>query len=183
MTPEATPLDIERILRTLRDHGVACVVVGGVGAQIHGATRQTEDVDVVVDFDRDNLIRLATAMRELNARTRTGGYLDPATVEASKALVHEGFFPTMEVSTWMTDAGPLDILRNIPAVNGDRIDFASLTRRARDVVFGSVTVVVASLDDIVQSKKWADRPKDHDALSELHDLQRVSDDDRSAKPD
>ena len=32
--------------------------------------RQTEDVDMVVDFDRENLIRLAEAMLELNARTR-----------------------------------------------------------------------------------------------------------------
>lgn len=183
MTPEAAPLDIERILRTFRDHGVACLIVGGVGAQIHGAARQTEDVDMVVDFDRENLIRLAEAMRELNARTRAGGYLDPATLEASKALVHEDFFPTMEVSTWMTDAGPLDVLRNIPTANGDRVDFESSVRRAREVVFGSGAVVVADLDDIVQSKEWADRPKDHEALSELRDLQRVDKDDRSREPD
>ena len=45
--------------------------------------------------------------------------------------MHEDFFPTMEVSTWMTDAGPLDVLRNIPTANGDRVDFESLVRRAK----------------------------------------------------
>ena len=37
--------------------------------------------------------------------------------------------------------------------------------------FGGVRVRVAALDDIVNSKEWANRPKDRDALDELHALQ------------
>jgi hypothetical protein len=35
------------------------------------------------------------------------------------------------------------------------------------VTFGNVTVMVASLHDIIASKQWANRPKDNAALPEL----------------
>jgi hypothetical protein len=43
----ADEFDPERILRVLADHGVDCLIVGGFGAQAHGAHRQTLDIDVV----------------------------------------------------------------------------------------------------------------------------------------
>lgn len=78
-TPEE--FDPERIVRTLHGHGVECVVVGGIGARLHGATRQTEDFDLVVGCDVDNLRRLAAAMRELGAYIRTDCEFDEATRE------------------------------------------------------------------------------------------------------
>lgn len=45
--------------------------MGGFAAQMHGSIRQTRDMDVVPATDRENLARLATALRELGARIRT----------------------------------------------------------------------------------------------------------------
>jgi hypothetical protein len=173
---EPSSFDPERIVRTLTAHGVACVIVGGIGAQLHGAARPTMDFDLVADFGRQNLRRLAAAMRELGARTRTEGYVDEATLEASKALVHEDFFERMEITTWDTDAGALDVLRNIPAADGARQTYQDLAERSTNTQYGTVVVKVASLDDIVASKQWANRPKDTAALPELRSLQDRGDD-------
>jgi hypothetical protein len=165
--------DPERIVEVLERHAVACIVVGGYGAQLHGASRLTTDLDLVADFDRENLRRLAAAMRELNARARVEGYVDPATIEASKSLVHEDFLAGIEISTWDTDAGPLDVLRNIPDATGVGQRYEELVERA--VAFRDhrgLVIQVAALDDIVVSKEWSKRPKDLEALDELHDLQR-----------
>ncbi len=55
----------------LERHGVAYVIVGGYAARMHGSMRPTRDVDVTPATTRENLDRLAAALRELDARIRT----------------------------------------------------------------------------------------------------------------
>lgn len=122
-------------------------------------------------YDVDNLRRLAAAMRELGAYIRTDRALDEATREASKHLVHESHLARTEITTWDSGAGQFDVLRNIPAADGVRRDYDELAARAVEATYGGIVVRVASLDDIVESKEWADRPKDHLALPELYTIQ------------
>lgn len=75
MSP-SPPLDRFRILEVLNDHGVEYLVVGGVGAQLLGATRPTADLDSLASTTRENLDRLASAMNALNARLRVEGLTD-----------------------------------------------------------------------------------------------------------
>lgn len=76
----------------------------------------------------------------------------------------------MDISTWRTDAGDLDVLTAIPTRDGGRARFEELVTRSERVEVGGVVVMVAGLDDIIASKEWADRPKDRDALVELREL-------------
>jgi hypothetical protein len=149
---------------------VECVIVGGVAARLHGATRLTADLDLVASYDEANLRRLAAAMRELGATIRLDEPLDAATREASKALVHESFLVGAETTLWDSDAGPFDVLRSIPSASGERRYFEELDQRAVDARYGEIVVRVASLPDVIDSKRWADRPKDRAALPELEDL-------------
>ncbi len=74
----------ERLVEALHRHGVEYLVVGGVAARAYGASRETKDFDCLVRRARDNLDRLAAAMRELNARLRIEGLSD---AEASQLPV------------------------------------------------------------------------------------------------
>lgn len=73
-------------------------------------------------------------------------------------------------STWMTDAGPLDLLVELRDPSGGRHSYEDLVGRASDIAVGGVIVRIASLGDIVASKQYAARPKDLEALPELLDL-------------
>lgn len=108
-------------------------------------------------------------MRELNARLRVDGLTD----EGSRALplpLDAESLVRMEISTWRTDAGDFDVLMGIPTLTGDRASYDDLVTRAERVQVGGVVVMVASLDDIIASKQWANRPKDREALVELREL-------------
>lgn len=61
----------EEILRRLEQHGVRYVVIGGVGATLHGSPLPTRYADICPAKDAKNLESLATALRELGARIRT----------------------------------------------------------------------------------------------------------------
>ena len=161
--------DPDRILRTLRDHDVDFIVVGGLSARARGAMRPTMDVDVVPATDLTNLERLANALIELNSRLRVAGLSDD---EAGQLPVRLDALTLSSFgsSTWMTDAGALDVLVELRDVDGDRHDFADLMTRSDAVDFGGIVVMVAAIEDVIASKEYAGRGKDLEALPELRRL-------------
>jgi hypothetical protein len=62
--------EIAQGLKLFADFEVNCVVIGGVAAGARGSSQATFDVDVCYARDRTNLIRLANALRSVNATLR-----------------------------------------------------------------------------------------------------------------
>ena len=161
--------DPGRILRTLEQHGVEYVIVGGMGARAHGAERPTMDIDCVPDSAGANLERLGDALRALGARLRVGGMSDDEARQLQVQL--DGTtLASFGSSTWMTDAGPIDILRELRDRDGGEVPFGSLRARSVDRDIDGVVVHVAGLDDIIAAKEHAGREKDREALPELRAL-------------
>jgi hypothetical protein len=75
-----------------------------------------------------------------------------------------------EISTWRTDAGDIDLLADIPARHRDRRTYDDLLPHSSRLDAGGVSVLVASLDDVIGSKQWLNRDKDRAALPELLEL-------------
>jgi len=71
--------DFLEILKVLSEHKVDFIVVGGVCAVLHGAPVTTFDLDLVHSRSSDNLARLLSALKELDAyyRGREGHRLTP----------------------------------------------------------------------------------------------------------
>lgn len=74
----------------------------------------------------------------------------------------------MEVSTWRTAAGDVDVLLGIPADSQWSLNqFDSLRKRATARQVEGCTIYVADLEHIIASKRVANRPPDQAALPEL----------------
>lgn len=174
--PDATPpLDLGRIVESLERHGVSYVIVGGVAGRLHGASRLTFDLDVLARRDVENLDRVAAVLRELGAFLRVGG-LDDETARSLPFVLDGRSLSAMETSTWRTEAGDLDVLANLKDAAGLPVAFEELAGRASSSMLEGVGVRLVSLADLITAKRFADRPKDHDALPELEAL-------RDARPD
>lgn len=122
--PEA--LDPEPLLRFLHERGVAHIIIGGVAVAAHGYPRPTKDLDIV-PARRDNLTRLAAALKEINACHTEGADftsaefpMDPTDPEDLSA---GGNFRLD------TDLGPLDVMQWIAGIDADDL-FAELDRGA-----------------------------------------------------
>jgi hypothetical protein len=153
-------------LEALLERKVQFLVVGGIGAQLHGATRATQDLDVCVPWTRENFNRLAAALDDLNARLDLPPEVGDLEVHPSSELLAR-----TSMTRWITRAGLLDVLQTIPAGNqGAGRGYTQLEPNAALVRGASASVLVAALDDIIASKEHADRPKDREALPELYAL-------------
>ena len=97
------------------------------------------------------------------------------TDEEAKQLPVQLDAPTLVAfgsSTWMTDAGPLDLSLNLRDRDGGRHDYGDLLQRSVRYQVGDLTVVLASLDDIIASKEFAGREKDREGLPELLEIRQ-----------
>lgn len=138
-----------QLLRTLTEHEVAFVVVGGVAAQVHGWRSATLDLDIAVSIDDDNVQRLNKAL---------------AAVGAGEGQI--GAFGT----AFQTAHGRLEIVRKADGIG----QYADWLRRALDhELEPGLTIVVADPDDVLRSKEAAGREKDRAALPQMRiDLDR-----------
>lgn len=154
--------DPERVLKVLVDEGVDFIVIGGLAARLHGSSLLTADVDVLPSRQEENLQRLGSALRQLNARIRTAG--DPVETRIDGAFLAS--MPTM--LNLVTDAGDVDIAFT-PAGPLSGYEEWRIHAVEMDVADGMV-IHVAALDDIIASKKAADRPKDRMSVPYLESL-------------
>ncbi len=152
----------ELVFRALNDHGVHYVVIGGYAAVIHGSPTVTADADICAARDRANLDRLGAALRETHARIRTH-----AVPEGVPVTLDGEFLERMSMVNLVTDGGAFDISFTPAAFPAG---YSELADHAIRFDLGGVIVPVASLDDIIRSKRSANRPKDHATLPILEAL-------------
>ena len=139
-----------RALKTLRAHEVRFVVVGAFAAVVQGYPLPTYDVDVTPARGRDNLVRLAAALVELQAELRVPG------PEPVPFPFDAGMLERAETWTLVTDAGPLDLVLTPAGTRG----YDDLRRDAVEIELGGVPMLFASLRDVIRMKQTGNRPKD-----------------------
>lgn len=149
------------IIRTLAEHDVECVLIGGLAAVLHGSPATTNDADIMPEPSQTNLTRLAAALRDVDARIRVDD--EPAGVPFDP---HPALLASISVLDTTTMYGDLDVAMAPAGVQ----DYASLAGAAIEFDIDGFTILVAALDDIIRSKEAADRAEDHATLPLLHAL-------------
>jgi hypothetical protein len=153
---DAPEFDLARIVEVFNRHEVSYIAIGGISGMLHGAIYYiTQDVDLMVRSNQDNLHRIAAALVELG-------------VEVDGELTAERLVGNTQ---WQTAAGPVDILLSAAGPGETEITFRELDLSSQlfEVAKG-LLLPTAALDDVIRMKEAADRVKDHRALPELRRL-------------
>ena len=138
------------ILRTLLAHGVEFVLIGGLAGIARGSSYPTYDVDIAYARDRENLERLAAALRELGATLRGAPpgspfLLDAETLENGAHFTFETRFGSLEILSDPDGSPPYEQLR---------------TAAGPPAEVEGETILVASLDHLIAMKEASGRTKD-----------------------
>ncbi len=155
------------VLRVLTDAGVSFVVIGGYAAELLGAPVMTNDLDVCYERSRDNLERLAGALRLMGAKLRVARVDEdlPFILDAQTLANGDSF-------TFVTDLGSVDVLATPSGTSGFR-DLAG--RSGLYELSAGLQVRVVDLADLMRMKRASGRAKDRIHLEVLAALQEMVD--------
>ena len=140
-------------LRSLTDHQVDFIVVGGVAAVLNGAPLNTFDLDVVYSLEPPNSDRVLNALESLDACFR----LQPE----RQLRPNRSHFAAGGHMNLLTRFGPLDLLGTI----GHDLDYADLLPQSIEMqIAPDVRIRVLQLETIISLKEQLGLEKDLAAL-------------------
>lgn len=153
----------EAVVGALNQAGVRYLIAGGLAVNAHGYLRFTHDVDLIVQLIPDNV---TSAFRALDSL----GYRPVVPVDA-------GDFANSEIrGTWIREKGmtvlsfhsevhremPVDVFVDIP------FDFnLEFDQSLQGDVLPGLPARFVSIATLIDMKRAADRPRDHDDIQHL----------------
>ena len=143
---DAAPI-LARVARVMREIGLEAVMIGNAAAALQGAPVTTVDVDFLFRKTPVNLRKLKKLARALDA------------------TVLRPYYPASDLYRVMAEDQSLQV-DFMATVHGLR-SYNSVKSRAISVDINGAKVLVASLADIIASKRAADRPRDRAVLDAL----------------
>lgn len=155
----------EEVFRELNKNKVKYVVAGGIAVNLHGVPRTTWDMDILIDFDKENMNRFSNAMKSLGYKPKI-----PVTIEDfGIAKNRESWVKEKEMkvfSLWNTK----DPYKIIDVFVQHPIAFKELYRKKKDVSVGEFKIPVVSIEHLIELKNIAARLQD---ISDIESLQKV----------
>ena len=136
---DAGPL-LEEVGRRLNEASLEAVLIGNAAAALHGAPVTTVDFDFMFRRTGRNLAKLKVVARALHA------------------TILRPYYPASDLYRVVRDDDGLQI-DFMATIHGVR-SFEGLRDRASRIEIGRTAILVASLEDIIKSKRAARRSRD-----------------------
>ncbi len=144
-------MDIKKLVQLLKEYKVNFVVIGATGGVAHGYSRLTRDIDFFLEPTHENFLNAFQALEKF-------GYdLQEIPIEEAlqKKILFRGYILRTDIH---------------PHVTG--IDWETVWKNKVEYTLHGEKVFFASLDDLIQMKKAAGRPKDLEDLRYLEEIKR-----------
>jgi len=144
-------MDVENLLRLLKEHKVRFVIIGATAFPIHGYSRATLDIDLFIEPNEANIRRAHEALKSF-------GY------DVSNITINDLLTKKVLIRQYLVET---DIHPFVKGISFDRV----WTNKVK-AKFGDTFVWFASLDDLIRMKQAAGRPKDAEDLKFLRKLKK-----------
>jgi hypothetical protein len=155
------------ILEGLFKQKIRYLIIGGLGVNLYGVPRTTQDIDLIISMNRDNVLRLTAMLKGLGYRPRLPvdpeKLADPAEV---KDWIHHRNMKAFSFIHSESAYKVVDIVLVHP------LDFETAFKRRTVKSVQGLEFNLASIDDLIESKKFSGRPQDLSDITLLHKAKR-----------
>jgi acylphosphatase len=151
-------MDIEKILvflKELENQSVDYVLVGAIGLTVHGIVRATQDVDIFLKAEEQNVSRMKTALKRL--------FPKDTSIDEINAVDLAGEYPAIRYNS---PDGSLQI--DILARLGQAFSFNDI--QFEEKLYEGVPVRVATPEMLYRMKKDTVRLQDHADAEKLKEI-------------
>ena len=157
----------EDVFRALQDKKVRYAIAGGVAVNLHGIPRMTADLDLILDLNRENLLRFLEVMKDL-------GYRPRLPVDASELLDEH------KRNDWITNRNLLAFTFFNQQKQFEEVDVlleaskdSALIERCESIQVGDLSIHLISVDDLIELKRSAARQQDIADVNSLIKLKNL----------
>jgi len=155
-----------RALRAFVEHNVDFVVCGGVACLLQGGERATEDVDLCVRLDTENLTRVIAAAHALDMQPRIPEPIDALLNEKKRRDWIEQKQAMVYTLVARKEGVQIDIFLHYP------IPFDELERRSNRILADDLPLRVSSKQDLIEAKRQVQPTRVRD-VRDIEDMQRL----------
>ena len=151
--------DYTALIPLLVENEIDFIIVGGAAATAYGSARLTLDLDIVYSRDNLNLERIVRALEPIQPYLR--GAPPGLPFEWSVQTLKKGLNFTL-----ITTLGALDLLGEIVGGGG----YEELKPETIRIQVAGAECRCLSLEQLIEVKRAAGRPKDLEAIAELQQI-------------
>jgi len=153
------------ILEGLYKSKVRYLIAGGLSVNLYGVPRVTQDIDIVIAMDRENVLKITSLLKELGYVPRLPVSPDDlANPDKVKDWIENKNLKAFSFYHKNENYKVLDIVLVHP-LDFEKSFINRTVKRAKDI-----DIYLASIDDVVKMKEFSGRPQD---LSDIEMLNKV----------
>ncbi|MCK4353083.1 hypothetical protein KAW65_06735 [candidate division WOR-3 bacterium] len=140
------------VYKALNRNRVKYLVIGGIAVMAHGIPRFTLDLDILIEPTLENCRKTLKALKEAGLK-RAGKLAPEVILEATMYSIVDYINVDIQAGARMTD-------------------FNDMWERRAIKYLRNVKINVISIEDLIETKKYLDRPKDLEDIEMLKKILR-----------
>ena len=155
-------MEYQKIFKALDDHKIRYIVCGGLAMNIYGIPRMTVDIDLLLDFTKDNIESFQKILADLKYKpvlpVNLDSFIDVGkrkeAIDSKNMIVYSYY---NQISNFMQ----LDVLLDVP------LSFEVMWQRKAEIKSGDIAINLVSVDDLIKMKEYSNRIQDRDDIALL----------------
>ena len=155
------------ILRDFQRDKVKYVLVGGMAFNLHGATRNTADLDILVEMSDENLKKIVTILKKRGYQVRQP--VDPMGIANAKLRWEWIHKKNMKAFNFYKDKE----MKEVDIIIYSPVSYETAAKKVIRMKMGSLVIPLISIDHLIKMKQKADRPVDRLDIADLKEIKRL----------
>ncbi|MFA7576821.1 MAG: DUF6036 family nucleotidyltransferase [Candidatus Muiribacteriota bacterium] len=155
------------IFKGFYDNNIKYLIVGGLAVNLHNVPRMTNDIDIIISTDKENVEHICNMLEKLNYKTKIP--VNPKDISEPEILKEWTELKNLKALSFYNKTQPykeIDILLVHPL----NFDKAYLKKEERE--FNDIKLYFVNLDDLIIMKEYSGRNQD---INDLKMLKKVRD--------
>jgi len=152
-------------IEKMNEYNLPYLVVGGIAVNLHGYLRSTLDLDLLILLDESNTEKFVRIVNELGFKP----VVPVAIQDFNNPEKRDEWLNSrnMKAFSVYNDKNPIE---HVDVLIDNTIDFKGFYSRRVTIDGGGIEISLISIDDLIQLKKAAARPRD---LIDIKALERI----------
>jgi predicted nucleotidyltransferase len=160
-------MEYRDVFRALQLRKVKYLLCGGLAVNIYGIPRMTADIDLLLEFNSENIERFTKAIEALKYSNLVPIELKTLVdAEIRKKLISEKNLVAYSFYNSLKGSMNVDVLLDVP------IPFEKMWERKEERASDEIQIFMVTMDDLIALKTYANRKQDQDDIKLLSQLKK-----------